>query len=61
MNWTDKLSVNVIDMDLQHKKLIAMINQLHEAMAGGKGNEILKSWLTTHILGSDKKYGTPAA
>lgn len=40
--WDDaKLSVNVKGMDLQHRKLIDLINRLYDAMMEGKGNEIL--------------------
>ncbi len=121
--WNDSMSVNVAEIDIQHKKLIGLINKLHEAMGQGKAKEILgeiinslvdytethflleekyfdqfgysdalphkkkhtdfvekisdykkgfeedrlllsmdimyflKDWLTTHIQGSDKKYG----
>lgn len=37
MNWNDSLSVGVQDMDSQHKKLVDMINELHEAMMARKG------------------------
>jgi methyl-accepting chemotaxis protein len=39
MEWSDKYSVNVAEMDAQHKKLFALINELREAMRSGKGRE----------------------
>jgi hemerythrin len=38
MEWNDSYSVGVKKMDDQHKKLIELINQLHDAMKDGKGN-----------------------
>ncbi len=39
MNWEEKYSVKNPEMDNQHKKLIVLINQLHDAMKTGKGKE----------------------
>ncbi len=39
LEWSDDLSVGVPAMDQHHKKLIDLINQLHEAMRSGKGRE----------------------
>ncbi len=41
MNWNDSLSVNVAEIDQQHKRLIAMINELDDAMKIGKGKDSL--------------------
>jgi hemerythrin len=46
MTWSANISVGVGEMDAQHQKLVAMVNQLHEAMAGGKGNEAIGPILT---------------
>lgn len=51
--WTDKLSVGVPEIDEQHKKLVSMINSLHDAMKAGKGKEQLKLVLddvTNYVL-----------
>jgi len=39
--WDDSLSVNVAEIDGQHQKLVAMINNLNEAMKQGKGKDVL--------------------
>ncbi len=39
--WTDKLSVGIPGIDKQHKELVKMINQLHDAMLKGSTNQVL--------------------
>lgn len=41
IEWSEKLSVMVPLFDEQHKKLIAIINELHDAMDTGCGREVL--------------------
>jgi hemerythrin len=41
IEWKESLSVSIPKYDNQHKKLIALINQLHEAMSAGKGKDVL--------------------
>jgi hemerythrin-like metal-binding protein len=36
MEWQDELSVGIAGVDAQHRGLIDMINELHEAMKRGK-------------------------
>ncbi|MCL4537578.1 MAG: bacteriohemerythrin [Nitrospirae bacterium] len=43
--WSDKYSVNINEIDNQHKKLIGIINELHDAMSKGKSNDILSNVL----------------
>jgi hemerythrin len=39
--WTDKLSVGVNVLDEDHKRLVAMVNQLYDAMQAGHGKDSL--------------------
>jgi len=56
--WTDELSVGVEQMDLQHKKLIAIINEFHNAVSIDKSKdqsavkkavESLSDYVRTHF------------
>ena len=70
MAWTEKYSVGIAQIDQEHKKLIALINELYEAMSQGKGNEVqgkvfdgLVAYCRTHFANEEglmKKYGYPA-
>ena len=40
-DWTPEYSVSVLRFDSEHKKLIALINELHEAMSAGRGRAIV--------------------
>ena len=45
ISWDDSYRVNVKQLDDEHKKLVVMINELHEAMQVGKGKEMLSGIL----------------
>lgn len=49
LSWNDAYSVNIREIDDQHKKLIDMINKLHDAMKVGKGAEVLGDILKSLI------------
>jgi hemerythrin len=67
--WRPELSVGVESIDVQHKKLIAIINELNQAMSSGKGQQVLGdvlgrliSYTKTHFAGEEQmlaraKYG----
>jgi len=44
--WNDSYAVKVKQFDDQHRKLINMMNDLHDAMKVGKGKEVLEKILT---------------
>ncbi len=39
--WEDEYSIGIRIIDEQHKELVAMLNELYEAMHAGKGREAL--------------------
>jgi len=39
IEWNDKLIIGITRIDNQHKELIRIVNELHEAMKSGKGND----------------------
>lgn len=41
LTWNENYSVGIKEIDIQHKKLVELINSLHEGMKIGKGKEIL--------------------
>jgi hemerythrin len=43
MEWTDTYSVGVAIFDDEHKKLIAIINQLHDAIRAGADRQALQN------------------
>jgi hemerythrin len=42
IDWTEDLSVHIKEIDTQHKKLIGLINDLHESMRIGQGKAALE-------------------
>ncbi len=46
MEWNEKLSVGVPSIDEQHKKLVAMLNELYDAMQAKHDQDALakNSW-----------------
>ena len=41
LSWNDTYSVKIRKFDDQHKKLIDLINQLHDSMLVGKGKDVM--------------------
>ena len=67
MEWTEKLSVGIPSIDAQHKKLLAMANELYDAMKAGHGKELLNKTLdglinytVTHFNYEEKLFGQTA-
>ena len=46
MEWSDALSVKVMAFDRAHKKLVEMINKLHDAMSQGQARNLVPNLLT---------------
>lgn len=47
--WSEKLSVDIPSIDGQHKMLVNLINQLHDAMLTGKSKEVISDVLARLI------------
>ncbi len=43
--WTDRLSIGVPSVDNQHKKLVAMVNEMHAALVSNAGTESIAAIL----------------
>lgn len=43
--WNEKFTVKVEEFDVHHKKIIDMINQLHQKMMIGRGRDVVKPLL----------------
>jgi hemerythrin-like metal-binding protein len=41
ITWKNDFSVGISEMDSQHQRLVAMFNQLEDAMGKGKGKEVI--------------------
>jgi hemerythrin len=61
INWSENFSVNIKEIDEQHKKLIFMLNDLHDAMKSGKGNDVMEKifdgllqYVGTHFATEEK-------
>ncbi|MEW6500643.1 MAG: bacteriohemerythrin [Thermodesulfobacteriota bacterium] len=61
LSWKNEYSVNIKEIDDQHKKLVEMINELHDAMVAKKAKEVLGSVLgklvnyaATHFANEEK-------
>jgi hemerythrin len=44
--WSETYNTGIGSIDTQHKRLVAMINELYEAMSSGKGKETVGKVLT---------------
>ena len=53
ITWSDKYAVHVKEFDLQHQKLVTLINDLHDAMKAGKAKQITELILDELISYTD--------
>ncbi len=58
ITWSDNLSVGVEEIDNQHKKLIQLINGLHDHLLAGDANEIMGKVLERVIDYTSFHFGT---
>ena len=45
ITWSETYSVKLKELDAQHQKLIALINELFDAMSQGRGKEVIAGTL----------------
>ena len=45
IKWNESFSVNIVEIDLQHQKLVSLINELNQAMLQGMGKAALTNIL----------------
>lgn len=55
IEWKDSLSVKIMDIDNQHRELIRILNELHEAMKTGKAKNVLNDILN-RLIGYTKSH-----
>ncbi len=62
ITWKEAYAVNITEVDNQHKKLVELINNLHDAMIAGKAKEVMSSILsglvdyTLNHFATEEKY-----
>ena len=62
IKWNDSFSVNIVEIDQQHQKLVSLINDLNQAMLQGMGKAALTNILnelvsyTVNHFGTEEKY-----
>jgi hemerythrin len=49
LQWSDDLSVGVVEMDRQHQRLVELVDRLHKVMAACQGDHIKKEILTEFL------------
>lgn len=50
IEWSDQLSINNFSVDTEHKNLVNIINNLHEAMGKGEGHKVVGRILEKLVL-----------
>jgi hemerythrin len=61
ISWNKNYSVGVEEMDIQHKQLLLIMNNLNEAILAGKGQDALKETFidladyTVHHFGDEER------
>lgn len=62
IEWNEKYSVHIKEFDDHHRKLVQLINELHEAMRTGSGKEVLEKIInelvdyTSFHFSAEEKY-----
>jgi hemerythrin len=62
IEWNERYSVHIEEIDSQHKKIFSIINRLHDAMKARKGQDVIGSLLgelvdyTYYHFATEEKY-----
>ena len=59
--WSDDLGVGNSFIDGDHKKLITMINNFHDAMEQGRGNDVVGKVLNNLVIYTKEHFGREEA
>ena len=60
-SWKEEYSVGIAEIDTQHKKLVAMVNDIYQAMGEGKGRKVLGDILQRLIAYTQEHFRTEEA
>ncbi len=58
ITWNQGLSVNVKEIDEEHKVLINLINELHDAMMKGKSKDVIENIINELVTYTKKHFST---
>lgn len=69
LQWSDKYSLNVAEIDEQHKKLVNLVNAMYDAMHAGTGRDMIGTVIAEFVEYTDyhfkaeeqllRRYGYP--
>ncbi len=59
--WSDSLSVGSQFIDDDHKKLVKLVNDFHDAMEQGRGNDVIGKVLRNLVLYTQAHFGREEA
>lgn len=60
-DWTDELNVGSKFIDDDHKKLVKLVNDFHDAMEQGRGNDVIGKVLHNLVLYTQAHFGREEA
>jgi hemerythrin-like metal-binding protein len=60
IEWSDTLSVGIQTIDEQHKQLVAIINELHDAMMARQSREVLGTTFDRLVAYTEYHFGEEA-
>lgn len=58
IEWKKDYAVDIAEIDLQHRRLVDLLNALHDAMRQGKGNEAVGKILKDTIAYTQTHFAT---